>query len=148
MMDRNSSGVPGQKRTRALFLCTNNSARSQMAEGFLVAYGQARFEVYSAGTVPTRVHPLAIKVMSEVGIDISGQRSKSILDLEDIEFDVVVSVCDGAKGSCPVVHGKKVMHKAFPDPVTADDGMTEELERFRAVRDMMKNWILRTFVDK
>ena len=82
MMDRNSSGVPGQKRTRALFLCTNNSARSQMAEGFLVAYGQARFEVYSAGTVPTRVHPLAIKVMSEVGIDISGQRSKSILDLE------------------------------------------------------------------
>jgi arsenate reductase len=147
MMARNSQSRPGQRRTKVLFLCTNNSARSQMAEGLLRAYGQDRFESYSAGSVPSRVHPLAIKVMAEIDIDISGQRSKSILELDDIDFDYVVSLCDGAKGSCPVAHGKKVMHRTFPDPATGDDGGKEDLERFREVREMIKKWIIRTFID-
>ena len=147
MMDRKSNSRPGQRGTKVLFLCTNNSARSQMAEGLLRTYGQDRFEVYSAGSIPTRVHPLAIKAMSEIGIDISGQRSKSILDLDDIEFDCVVSLCDGAQGSCPVAHGNKIMHKTFPDPATGDIGGKKNLGRFREVREMIKKWILRTFVD-
>jgi len=148
MMSRNSSSGSGQKRTKVLFLCTNNSARSQMAEGLLRTYGKDRFEAYSAGSVPTRVHPLAIKAMSEIDIDISGQRSKSILELDNIEFDIVISLCDGSKGSCPMAHGKKVLHRAFPDPVTTDDGGTENFGRFVEVRDLIKKWILSNFVDK
>jgi arsenate reductase len=117
-----------------------------MAEGLLRTYGQDRFDVYSAGSVPTEVHPMAIKTMSEIGIDISGQRSKSILELDDTDFDYVVSLCDGAKGSCPVAHGKKVMHRTFPDPATSSGGGKEEQERFREVRELIKKWILTTFV--
>jgi arsenate reductase len=117
-----------------------------MAEGLLRNYGRDRFDVYSAGSVPTRVHPLAIKAMSEIGIDISGQRSKSILELDDVEFDLVVSLCDGAKGSCPVVSGKRIMHRAFPDP--ADVGGPEDPKRFEEVRDMIKSWIMENIVEK
>jgi len=117
-----------------------------MAEGLLRAYGKDRFEVYSAGSVPTKVHPLAIKAMADLGIDISGQRSKSVLELEAVEFDLVVSLCDGDKGSCPVAHGKKVMHRTFPDPA-AEDRRTKDMQRFIEVRDMIKQWILMVLVD-
>ena len=132
--------MPKQSKKKVLFVCTNNSCRSQMAEGLLRAYGKDHFEAYSAGSVPTRVHPLAIKAMSEIGIDISGQRSKRILDLEDIEFDLVISLCDGAKGSCPVAYGKKIVHKSFPDPAP-QEREKEDLQRFIEVRDMIKKWI-------
>jgi arsenate reductase len=135
-----------RSKKKVLFICTNNSCRSQMAEGLLRAYGKDRFEAYSAGSVPTLVHPLAIKAMSEIGLDISGQRSKSILDLVDIEFDLVISLCDGAKGSCPVAHGKKIMHRSFPDPVPQEGGK-EDLQRFIEVRDMIKKWIMGTLID-
>jgi arsenate reductase len=117
---------------RVLFLCAHNSARSQMAEGFLRAFAGDRFEVQSAGTRATRVHPLAITVMREVGIDISGQRSKSIDDVGE-RWDVVVTVCDA---SCPVPprSGLRLRWK-LPDPSAARGTEGERLEVFRGVRD-------------
>ena len=91
---------------RALFLCTGNSCRSQMAEGFLRYMAGDKFEVFSAGVKPTRVNPLAIKVMAEVGVDISKHRSKPAMELIGQTFDYVITVCDNAKQTCPVFPGK------------------------------------------
>ncbi len=95
---------PGQP-VRVLFLCTHNSARSQMAEGLLRHLGQGRVEVHSAGTVATRVHPLAVAAMAEKSIEISGQRSKHLEEFSGQEFDYVVTVCDNARESCPIFPG-------------------------------------------
>ena len=118
--------------TRVLFLCSHNSARSQMAEGFLRAYGGERFEVQSAGTRATRVHPLAIAAMREVGIDISHQASKSVDEVGE-GWDVVVTVCDA---SCPVPprSGLKLSWR-FADPSAARGSSEEQLAAFRRIRD-------------
>ena len=117
---------------RVLFLCAHNAARSQMAEGFLRAYGGERFTVESAGTVATELHPLAVRAMAEVGIDISTQRSKSVDDVGE-GWDVVVTVCDA---NCPVPprSGMKLRWH-FADPALADGTEEERLAAFRTVRD-------------
>lgn len=117
---------------RVLFLCAHNSARSQMAEGFLRAFAGERFEIQSAGTRATSVQPLAIAVMRELGIDISRHRSKSVDDVGE-DWDVVVTVCDA---SCPVPprSGLKLRWKV-PDPSAARGTEAERLEVFRRVRD-------------
>ena len=121
---------------RVLFLCAHNSARSQMAEGFLRAFASERFEVQSAGTRATRVHPLATLVMGELGIDISQHESKSVDDVGE-RWDVVVTVCDA---SCPVPprSGLKLRWK-LPDPSAARGTEAERLKVFRGVRDSIRS---------
>ncbi len=126
------------RKKRILILCTQNSARSQMAEGILRHYGGDCFEVLSAGTNPSRVHPLAIQVMKEIGIDISGQRSKSIDEFKGQEFDVVITVCDTAKEACPIFPGsKKQLHWSFPDPPHDTVPSAASLTEFRRLRDRL-----------
>jgi arsenate reductase len=123
-------------RQRVLFLCTHNSARSQMAEGFLRAWGGDRFEAASAGTVATALRPEAVRVMAEVGIDISGQWSKSLETLLGQPFDWVVTVCDQAREACPVFPGaRRMLHWSFDDPSAAGGSEEERLAVFRRVRD-------------
>lgn len=127
--------VPEKKRS-VLFLCTHNSARSQMTEGYLRARYGDRFNAHSAGTIATSVHPLAIAAMEEIGIDISGQRSKRIAEFAGREIDIVVTVCDSAWSACPFFPwAKEILHVSFPDPA----GGT--IEMFRKVRDEITAWI-------
>lgn len=128
-----------------LFVCTHNSARSQMAEGIMRGRHGDRFDVASAGTEPTFVHPLAIEAMREIGIDISEHRSKHVSVFLGQTFDYVVTVCDHAKGTCPFFPGaKEYIHASFPDP---SDASTEDTRRseFRRVRDRLLDWIDQTF---
>jgi arsenate reductase len=124
---------------RALFLCTGNSCRSQMAEGLLRHLGQGRFAVFSAGTHPKPVHPLAVRAMQEIGIDISGQTSKALDPYLKDPFDVVVTVCDRAQEHCPVFPGDaERIHWGFDDPAAATGSEEERMEVFRRVRDELK----------
>jgi arsenate reductase len=119
-----------------LFVCTHNSARSQMAEGMLRAWGAGRFEVESAGTEATHVRPEAIAVMAEIGIDIAGQESKTLERFLGRPFDRVITVCDDAREACPVFPGAtQTMHWSFPDPSAASGSEDERLAVFRSVRD-------------
>ena len=123
-------------RRRVLFLCTHNSARSQMAEGLLRQLGGDRFEAHSAGTEQTHVRPLAIAAMAEVGIDISGQQSKTLDRYLGEPFDAVITVCDQAAETCPVFAGaRRRLHWSFPDPSKATGTREEQLAVYRAVRD-------------
>ncbi len=125
-----------------LFICTHNSARSQIAEGYLKSRYGDRYTAYSAGTEVTQVHPLAIEVMNECGINISGQRSKALTEFFDSDIDIVVTVCDGAKAICPVFPGaKRTVHQGFTDPSTALGSDEEKREIFRTVRDEIMRWI-------
>ncbi len=122
--------------TRVLFLCTHNSARSQMAEGLLRALGADEFESFSAGTEATHVRPLAIKAMAELGIDISGQRSKVLTEYLSQPFDYVITVCDQANESCPIFPGATYrLHWSFPDPSKATGSEEQQLAVYREVRD-------------
>lgn len=104
-------------RKRVLFLCTGNSCRSQMAEGFLRHMAGDKFEVFSAGVKPTQVNPLAIKVMAEAGVDISKHRSKSVIEFLGKNFDYVITVCDNTKQTCPVFPGEhEKIHWDLEDP--------------------------------
>ena len=125
-------------KRKVLILCTGNSCRSQMAEGILRHYGNDRFEVFSAGTIPSQANPVAIRVMKEIGIDISGHRSKHVDEFKGQSFDYVITVCDNAKESCPFFPGNtKRLHWEFPDP-PHDKEITEGvIEEFRKVRDMI-----------
>ena len=124
---------------RVLILCTGNSARSQMAEGLLRHDSGSRFQVWSAGTKPSQVRPEAIEVMREVGIDISGHRSKSVDEFTGQEFDYVITVCDNAKESCPVFPGKtQRIHWSFDDPAAARGDEQARLAVFRRVRDEIR----------
>ncbi len=127
-------------KRRVLFLCTGNSARSQMAEGLVNHLLGDRWEASSAGTQPAGyVHPLALEAMAELGIDISAQRSKSVEEFRDAEFDVVITVCDDAARNCPVWLGKgKKVHLGFPDPAAGTGSDGERLEVFRRVRDGLR----------
>lgn len=125
-----------------LFVCTHNSARSQMAEAWLRSLYGDRYEVASAGTEPSQVHPLAIKVMAEVGIDMTGHRSKSIDEFLARHIDLVVTVCDHAREVCPVIPGaRKTHHQSFPDPSVVAGSEEERLSAFRDVRDRIRAWI-------
>lgn len=126
-------------KERVLFLCTHNSARSQMAEGLLRHLGGERFEVYSAGTEATLVRPQAIKAMVELGIDISGQTSKTLERYLHEPFDEVITVCDTAAETCPVFPGAKHRrHWSFPDPSKASGSEEEQLAVYRRVRDAIR----------
>ena len=120
---------------RVLFLCVHNSARSQMAEGFLRAWGGDQFEVHSAGSVATEVRPLAIRAMAELGIDISGQASKTVQAYSGQPFDLAVTVCDEAKEACPYFPADRQLHWSFDDPSAAIGSDDQRLEVFRRVRD-------------
>ena len=128
-----------------LFLCTHNSARSQMAEAFLNKFFGDRFEAQSAGTQPTKINPYVVKVMADEGIDLSKARSKSVEEYLDRNFDLVVTVCDGAKESCPVFPGDELVHHSFRDPSSLESTDEEILEKTRIIRDEIKNWILEYF---
>ena len=124
-------------RARVLFLCTHNSARSQMAEGLLRDLAGDRFEVFSAGTEATHVRQEAVSVMTEVGVDISAQESKSLGGYLGEPFDNVITVCDEANEACPVFPGaKRRLHWTFPDPSRVE--VDERLAAFRQVRDDIK----------
>jgi len=130
---------------RVLFICTHNSARSQMAEGFLRRVAGDRFDVYSAGTEATHVRPQAIEVMAEIGIDISGQTSKTLQQYLPERWDYVITVCDDANESCPVFPGTSDRsHWSFPDPSKATGTDAERLQVYRDVRDQIARRI-RTF---
>ncbi len=129
-----------EKKIRVLILCTGNSARSQMAEGLLRYDGGDRFEVTSAGTIASFVRPQAIAAVDEIGIDITGHRSKSVDEFAGQEFDYVITVCDNAKESCPVFPGKtQRIHWSFDDPANAEGSDEEKLSVFRRVRDEIRN---------
>jgi arsenate reductase (thioredoxin) len=125
----------GDKK-RVLFLCTGNSARSQMAEGLLRHKAGDRFEVFSAGTHPKGMHPRSIDVMKEIGIDISKQTSKDVASYANRKFDYVITVCDRAKQECPVFPGAEPIHWGFDDP--ADASQDKQLAIFRRVRDEIR----------
>jgi arsenate reductase len=127
------------QRSRVLFLCTHNSARSQMAEGLLKHLAGDRFEAMSAGTEATRVRPLAIRAMEEVGIDISHQESKTLDRYLGEPFDHVITVCDDANEACPFFPGAaNRLHWSFEDPSKAEGTEEERLEVFRSVRDRIR----------
>lgn len=150
-------------KVRVLFLCTNNSARSQMAEGLLRHFYGERYEVHSAGATPTEVHHLAVKVLAEIGIDISRQRSKGIDEYRGWDFDVVATVCmktpsptcpfcstSGTKGERPKII-TETLHNVgfftehgFSDPSEAKED-EEKLVAFRAIRDEIKEWVINYF---
>lgn len=123
-------------RKKVLILCTGNSARSQMAEGLLRHEAGDRFEVYSAGTKPSTVRPEAIAVMKEIGIDISGHRSKPVDEFAGLELDYVITVCDNAKESCPVFPvTTQRLHWPFEDPARVQGTEGERMTAFRGIRD-------------
>ena len=123
-----------------LFLCTHNSARSQMAEGLLRHLAGERFEVMSAGTVATQMRPLAVRAMDELGIDISSHESTNMARYVGEPFDYVITVCDEANEACPFFpHAAQRLHWSLPDPAAAEGTEEERLEFFRSVRDRV--WI-------
>ena len=129
-------------KRRVLFICTHNSARSQMAEGLLRQLGSDRFEVFSAGTEATFVRPLAIKAMAELGIDISQQQSKTLERYLDEPFDDVITVCDTAAETCPIFPGAAHrQHWSFIDPSKATGSEDEQLAVYRRVRDEIRSRI-------
>ena len=133
-------------KTAVLFVCTHNSARSQMAEGLLRDRYGDHYDVYSAGTERTHVRPLAIEVMEEIGVDLSGHTSNTIEDLGDRTFDVVVTVCDDAREACPYLPAEKEnLHRSFEDPSAAEGSAEERRAVFRRVRDDLAAWIDDTF---
>ena len=127
-------------RVRVLFLCTHNSARSQMAEGLLRHLTGNRLEAYSAGIEATHVRPQALRVMGELEIDISGQESKTLDRYLGEPFDYVITVCDDAKKACPFFPGAaQRLHWSLPDPAAAEGTEDERLEVFRSVRDRLRD---------
>jgi arsenate reductase len=126
-------------KKRVLFLCTHNSARSQMAEGLLRKMAGDQFAVFSAGTEQTRVQPLAIEAMRESGIDITGHRSKTLDELAGENFDYVITVCDRANESCPIFPGStERIHWSFDDPTAVTGTEEQKLRAFRTVRDAIQ----------
>ncbi|MEO8494230.1 MAG: arsenate reductase ArsC [Planctomycetota bacterium] len=133
-------------RTRVLFLCTGNSCRSQMAEGWARALKSDLIEPYSAGIEKHGLNPRAVRVMREAGVDITGQRSKTVEELGDVQFDIVITVCGHADEHCPTFVGaSSVVHIGFDDPpALAKDAVDEEqaLSHFRRVRDEIREFVL------
>jgi arsenate reductase (thioredoxin) len=136
------------EKARVLFLCTHNSARSQMAEGLLRHLAGDSFEAYSAGTEATHVRPLAIRAMDEIGVDISGHESKTLDRYLGEPFDYVITVCDDANEACPFFPGaKRRLHWSLPDPSAAKGSEEERLAVFRSVRDGLRDRLQAELVD-
>jgi len=136
-------------KSRVLILCTANSARSQMAEGLLRHDAGDRFDVASAGTRATFVRPEAIAVLAELGIDISGHRSKALDEFVDQPFDVVLTVCDDANETCPVFPGGgRRIHRAFADPASVTGSDADRLAAFRRVRDELRAYLRQLAADQ
>jgi len=133
-------------KEKVLFICNHNSARSQISEGLLKSIYDEYYEVYSAGSEPTAVNPNAIKVLAEIGVDISRNRSKSLKEYEGLEFDYVVTVCGGEGQACPFFSGGKTyLHESFEDPVEVNGTDQEKIDAFRKTRDEIRGWIEKTF---
>lgn len=133
-------------KKKVLFICTHNSARSQMAEGLLNHFMGDRYEGYSAGTVATSVNPLSIACMAEIGVNIGDARSKHLNEFLGTRFDYVVTVCDNAKQNCPFFPGADAyIHMSFPDPSTAAGSVEEQKAMFTRSRDDIKQWLENTF---
>ena len=133
-------------KTKVLFICTANAARSQMAEGLLRARYGSRFDAYSAGTRQSRVSTRAITVMQEIGIDISHHQSKTLDAVSRTSFDVAVTLCDNAHAVCPVVrNAARTLHQGFADPHLTPGTEEEVLAGYRRVRDQIAAWIDITF---
>jgi len=129
-----------------LFICNHNSARSQMAEGLLRELYGKFYKVFSAGLISSNINPLTLDVMEEIGIDMSNHRSKSLEEFKGKEMDIVVTVCEGAKESCPVfLEGKKFIHKGFKDPSNFQGTRNDKKILFREIRDEIKEWIKKEF---
>lgn len=129
-------------KARVLILCTGNSARSQMAEGLLRHDAGDRFAVESAGTHPGTVRPEAIAVMGELGIDLSGHRSKNVSEFDGQAFDYVLTVCDNARENCPIFPAAtKQIHHSFDDPAAVEGSEAERLAVFRRVRDEIREYL-------
>ncbi len=150
-------------KKKIIFLCYHNSARSQMAEGLLREMHGDDYEVFSAGIEATELDSRAVRVMNEIGIDISGQYSKTVREYRDIVFDIAVTVCDKARQNCPICStplefppdqpkpeeqpsARKVIHRSFEDPADASGSEEEQLVVFRRVRDELKDWMNSTLV--
>ncbi len=130
-------------KQNVLILCTGNSARSQMAEGLLRTLAGDRFEVFSAGSRPSVVNPLAIRAMDERGIDIHGHRSKHLSEYLQRPFDYVITVCDNAAETCPFFPGKaERIHWSFPDPAAIEGSDEEKMASFREVRDAIEKQLV------
>lgn len=137
------------EKKKVFFICTHNSARSQMAEGIMNSLYGDKFVAFSAGTEPRSINPFAMEALKEIGIDISHHRSKSIDEFKGENFDYVVTVCDNAKEKCPYFPGgKKYLHRGFMDPTNVEGTPEEKLEAFRRVRDEILNWIRECFIEK
>jgi arsenate reductase len=135
------------EKKRILFICTHNSARSQIAEGLVNSLYSEKYKAFSAGTEPTRINPFAIKVMAEIGIDISKQGSKSLEEFINQDLDWVITVCDNANENCPFFPGgKKRIHKGFKDPTAITGNDIEKLTAFRTARDEILGWIKENIV--
>ena len=128
---------------KVLFLCTHNSCRSQMAEGWARHLKSGLIEAWSAGTEPGVVNTLAVKVMAEAGVDISSHKSKHLQDLLEIPFDVVITLCGDARDTCPFFPGqtKRIMHHGFEDPSRAEGREEEVLSLFRRIRDEIRDFV-------
>jgi len=135
------------EKKKILFLCTGNSCRSQMAEGWTRHLRGDDYEAYSAGITPKGIDPLAVKAMAEAGVDISAQKSKDIDSLGDIEFDYVITLCDNARESCPYYPAKtRLIHQGFDDPpLLAQNANSDEdaMQHYRLVREEIKDYITR-----
>ena len=139
---QSSQSPPGvtMAKTRVLFICSGNSARSQMAEAFLRGYAGDQFDVYSAGLEPQAIHPMTVEVMAERGFDLAGHRAKGLDEyLGKIHFGVLVTVCNRAKETCPIFPGGGTrLHWPFDDPAAVTGGEEERLAKFREVRDAIE----------
>jgi arsenate reductase len=128
-----------KNKKRVLFVCTGNSARSQMAEGILRHLAGDEYDVFSAGTTPKGLHARSVEVMKEAGIDISTHTSKDVAQFQGQTFDYVITVCDRARQQCPVIPGSTPFHWGFDDPAEAN--LAVQLEAFRRVRDEIRHRI-------
>ncbi|MGE5324799.1 MAG: arsenate reductase ArsC [Actinomycetota bacterium] len=136
-------------KAKVLFLCTGNSARSQMAEGYLRHVAGEDYEVMSAGTAPVGLNPLAVEVMREIGIDISRQTSKNVSQFLGANIPYVITVCDRARESCPIFPGAfRLLHWSFDDPAAVEGPGEEKLAAFRRVRDQIAASIDRQFLNR
>lgn len=131
-----------ENKKRVLFVCTHNSARSQMAETFLNHIYPDKYEAFSAGTKPSKINPYVVEVMKEIGFDLSNNKSKSVNEFINDFFDYVITVCDSAKQECPFFpNGKSFHHKSFDDPSSFEGDKEYILKNTRRIRDEIKSWI-------
>ena len=134
------------EKKSVLFICTHNAARSQMAEALLNKLYEDRYTAFSAGTDPTQIDPLVVKVMREIGVDVSSNQSKSLNIFQDVTLDYAITLCDQAKESCPYFPGgRSQLHRGFPDPSAFKGNPEDVITEYRRIRDEIKDWIEEEF---